>query len=150
MKIKFLKCLIVALCGISIVSCKQKEETEYPALSALIIMGSVSNDEGMPLESIRIRIDTIGLDLNYEEWHWHDDAVTDREGKYMWSYTYKGTLPIEEWPSNVTIIATDTTGAYETQTKLKAVEVKHRYDDNPYKSTFVDGYVTADFVMKKK
>ena len=65
---------------------------------------------------------------------------------YMSSVDYR----LLEWPTDLTIIAQDTSGMYETQSQTFSVELRQRYPKIEELNYIYDGFVIANFVLKKK
>ena len=156
MKNHFLKCLIIAICAISLAGCEKKNDdlVGMPAPSFLEISGAITDETGAPLNSVVVYADTTNLNLtkkclsNGETIH-----SFKNDGQYTVRYSFAGHLKVEKWPteiSDVTIIAEDTIGVYESQKKTMPVNVRARYPEYSTWNDLVDGHVTADFVMKKK
>ena len=143
MKNKFLMCLIFAICAIALVGCPDGYKAPTPQL---IIDGTITDENGQPLEDILVCLDTTIL-AAFEEGYscWYDYAKrTTKEGQYVMRYRHGQLLPLsDKWPSEVLIIAGDTTGVYEMQSKKFPVIERER-------NTVTYGDVKADFVMKKK
>lgn len=122
--------------------------TPVPAPSEIRVFGSVKDETGNSLESIQFIMDStkiLKMDwLNYDKY-----LYSSKDGQFYANYTNISLCEIE-WPTEITFIATDTSGVYETQEKTFPVEIKQRYLNNPRWSMVYDGYVQADFVMYKK
>lgn len=142
MKNKFLMCLIFAICAIALVGCPDG----YRANKAeLVVKGTITDEVGQPLENILVCVDTVLIPVySVGEDHWYEYAKsTTQEGTFTIRYKHNYICPYyDKWPSEILVIAGDTTGVYEMQTKKFPVEEKEVNTG--------DGYVTADFVMKKK
>ena len=154
MRNKVLKSVFIAICALSIISCDDKniESGDMPAPSYLEISGSITDEAGAPLSSISISMDTTNLPAR-RDWLKDPSSFSEKDGTYYIFSISGAHLKAEEWPSilsEVTLIAEDTTGVYETQKKTVPVEVLVRYPEQSIWKDLVDGYVTADFVMKKK
>ena len=151
MKANVFKNMIIALCAMSFVSCDPNTGCPPPR-SYLKISGFVRNETGEPLNSIRISVDSATLyNIDKPLWEYQGDEYTYSNGEYGLTYStlYGDNLPAEKWPREVIITATDTSGIYETQSQPCPVSVRARnYKDKSIER--LDGYVTADFVMKKK
>ena len=119
--------------------------TPVPAPSEIRVFGSVKDETGNSLESIQFIMDStkiLKMDwLNYDKY-----LYSSKDGQFYANYTNISLCEIE-WPTEVTFVATDTSGVYETQEKTFPVEIKQRYLNNPQWSMVYDGYVQADFVM---
>ena len=142
MKNNFFKCLIVAFGAILLIGCG---DTPHPT-SYMEIKGVITDESGQPLESISICIDSARAHLDHAM-SYEEGVFSDQEGKYF--MLCRGGYPAifeEGWPSNMILIATDTTGIYETQEKTFSVDVQR----SNWIKNFSKASVTADFVMKKK
>ena len=137
-----IKSLLIAICAIAFVGCPDG----YRAPKAeLVIKGTITDEAGQPLENILVCVDTALIPVySVGEDHWYEYArSTTKEGTFTIRYKHNYICPnYDTWPSEVLIIAGDTTGVYEMQTKKFPVEEGEVNTG--------DGYVTADFVMKKK
>ncbi|MBO4689696.1 MAG: hypothetical protein J5621_02360 [Paludibacteraceae bacterium] len=156
MRNKVLKSLVIALCAISLVGCDRWEvySVALPCPSFIEISGSITDEAGAPLNSVVIYADTTNLNLTKKSLC-NGETIRSfkNDGQYYVRYSFAGHLKVEEWPSElleVTIIAEDTTGVYESQNKTMPVDVRARYPENSTWNYLVDGYATIDFVMKKK
>ena len=111
----------------------------------MIINGTVTDINGRPLQSIFVCIDTMYLDLDINEtMSYEDGTFTDEEGKFI--KMYKAGYPtafMADWPSELVMVAIDSSGVYESQKRSFPVERTPRFTEK-------DASVTADFVMKKK
>lgn len=153
MKTKVFKCLIVALCAVSIVGCKTRSNGEFEP-TYLYIDGVVTNEDGTPLNAIQISIDTANFAIILKPenmWTQEGLGISNQEGKYSLSYMYNGVFRLSyEWPAEITLTATDTTGIYATQTQKFSIKEHSRAEYDPDQYLTTDGIVKADFVMKKK
>ena len=105
----------------------------------LVVSGTVTNAEAEPLQGIYVAIFGVRepgepdvLSYNY--------ALTDSAGKYA-IVRYRG----REIPTEVTVVATDSTGLYEEQLLFATVtydSIKTSSGKQPY-----NAFVTADFVL---
>ncbi|MBO4690951.1 MAG: hypothetical protein J5621_08785 [Paludibacteraceae bacterium] len=114
--------------------------------STMEIKGTVTNDLGIPLESISICIDSASAHLDHAM-SYEEGVFTNHDGEYF--MLCSGGYPAifeEGWPSKLVLIAIDTTGVYETQEKIFSVEIRH----SDWNKIYSYAFVTADFVMKKK
>ncbi|MBO4690219.1 MAG: hypothetical protein J5621_05030 [Paludibacteraceae bacterium] len=136
--------LLIAVCLTVFVGCGDKEKP-YPT-SYMEIRGVITDEQGLPLESISICIDSASAHLDHTM-SYEEGAFTDHEGEFF--MLCRGGSPAvfkEGWPSEMILIATDTTGTYATQEKVFSVEVRH-FD---WIKNYSHALVTADFIMKKK
>ena len=143
--------LIVAwCCTASLLSgCKENSPIEPPAPPFLNIYGHVTDESGQPLPAIQITVADEGL----TDWeNINTPTYTDLKGEHNSYHSYIGSDgEVKEWPDEIMIIAADTTGVYKPQSLTAAVEVRKRYSgDSIQWSKYYDGYVSADFVLKKK
>ncbi len=147
MKTKVFKFLTIAICAISLCGCKQTEGPTEIIVPHFIISGAITTEEGLPLEGIHVNVDTsnFALDLSLKRWQ-NTKGLSGTDGLYRFGYMCKTNTLRVEWPSEVTLIATDTAGIYATQTKTFPIEVLQT--DAP---KVTNGLVSdADFVMHKK
>lgn len=103
----------------------------------LVVTGMVTNTSGQAVQGIYVAIFGVRaadepdvLSYNY--------ALTDKEGDYT-IVRYRG----REFPKEVTVVATDSTGVYEEQL-LFAPVTYDTINGQPF-----NGFVTADFVLNK-
>ena len=151
MKNVFFKSLIIALCAVSFYACKEKEDgaesTSSYAPSNFNIFVTVTDEDGQPLESIRVCVDTIKSDLKNGLFGFSGSEYSLQDGKYDFGYRYTTINHTkEEWPSEIILIASDSNNIYETQTQTFPVVVA----ENTATHKTIGGYVEANFVMKKK
>ena len=153
MKNLVFRSVLVALCAIAIVGCKKKDEPTtscMPFAPYLSVDGVVTNEDGLPLDSIQITLQ------KEDAWWWSNRAIYTNEigaYDYMESTHQKGVdyfYGTVDWPSEVTVIATDTTGVYETQIKTCPIVETMRYPEDTTLHMYIDGLATVNFVMKKK
>ena len=153
MKNLVFRSVLVSLCAIAIVGCKKKDEPTtscMPCPPYLSVHGTITNEEGLSLDSIQVT-------LQKEDAWWWSNCIeyTNEIGTYEYfnATSSSGFLYgiIEEFPAEVTVIATDTTGVYETQKQTCTVVERIRYPENPdWRHMYIDGIATANFVMKRK
>lgn len=150
---KIFNCLIVALCAVSIVGCKTRSNGEFEP-TYLYIDGVITNEDGTPLNTIQVSVDTANFAIILKPenlWYQEGLGISDKEGKYSLSYMYNGVFKLSnEWPAEITLIATDTAGIYETQAQKFSIKEHSRAKYDPNQNLNTDGIVKADFVMKKK
>ncbi len=143
MKTIISKGLLVAICAMYFLGCVETQISQGP--TCLNVSGIIINEEGLPLEGIRVSVDTTLLERN--NWWFGIDASSDKEGKYSLTHKYKGDAQRDkDWPTEVSVIAKDASGMYETQIERFSVETRERTLDKGD----VDGIVTANFIMHKK
>lgn len=148
MKRNYFKYLVIAVCAILLISCKQKETLCAESIEpSFFITGNITTEDGLPLEGIQVCVDTnnFALDLNQNKWQIKKES-SNKEGLYGLHYMYKKFPKYIEWPSEVMLIAIDTAGIYESQTRTFQIQVRET-DDPKITNGLVSG---ADFVMKKK
>lgn len=150
MKTKINLWLFATLCVLSILldGCKEKDVMP-PAPSFIGVNGTITDEDGYPVESIQVVAD--GSSFDNEEW-WQTDKVeySDKDGLYGILYMSSVDHELVKWPTELTIIVKDTSGIYATQSKTFPVELRQRYPKNEKLSFIYDGYVTADFALQKK
>ena len=108
----------------------------------LVIRGTVSNEEGKVLADIRVSETNVKA-LNEQDTYTYNYATTDKAGAYT-IIRYRG----RELPTEVCVVASDSTGVYKTDTKWVNIEydsIMAKNGKEPY-----NGFATADFVLKKK
>ena len=139
MKNNLFMCLLIAVCVTVFVGCTPPNRP-----STMEIRGIITDENGQPLQSIFVCIDTTYL----AELMTYDDGIfSNQEGIYKLLYM-KGypSAFMGDWPSELVMIAKDTSGIYWSQKKSFPVDV--RYSD--WNKNYSYAFVTADFVMKKK
>ncbi len=140
------------LCALSVVfaGCDNKPIVP-PAPPYLSVVGTITDVENRPLESMQVTIflpEVIRLSGEYEQ----DTYIcyTDSNGQYD-----SGTLScwaITEglsWPEEITVSAIDTSGVYEELTITVPMESYPRYPDGKWKR-YIDAKAQADFVLHKE
>lgn len=146
---------LCCLC-VGLASCGPKpEEICPPAPPILYISGTVADATSHPLQSIQINIVLPEREKElYELGHFGDMDLTgysDENGKVsieIWRYQYSPHTP-EAWSPEITVVATDTAGIYKTQTNVFPVKNEVRYPESSMYKDIIDGYVTADFLLRK-
>lgn len=108
----------------------------------LVVKGTVTNTADEPLQGIYVAIYGVReadepdvLSYNY--------ALTDKTGNYT-IVRYRG----REYPTEITVVATDSTGVYEEQLLFVPVTydtISTRTGKEPY-----NAFVTADFILVLK
>ena len=150
MKTKIINCLIIVLCAVSFFACKEnsiESEPFYYAPSNFNIFGKVTNEDGQPLDSIRVRVDSVNSDLKNGLFGFSGSEYSLQDGKYDFGYRYTTINHTkEEWPSEIILIASDPNCIYETQVQKFPVTVV----TNAATLKTIGGYVEANFVMKRK
>ncbi|MCR5050953.1 MAG: hypothetical protein K6A36_07720 [Paludibacteraceae bacterium] len=148
MKRNYFKYLAIAICAISLIGCKQKENPSVESIEpSFYITGTISTEDGLPLEGIQVCVDTTNFALDLSQMKWQiKKGLSNKEGLFGLHYMYKSFPKTIEWPSEVTLIATDTTDMYESQTRTYPIQVRETGDPK-----ITNGLVSeADFVMHKK
>lgn len=143
MKNKFFKCLIAAICAIVLVGCPDGYKAPNPEFR---INGTVMDEAGLPIENILVSVDTAILNPSYIHENWYEVACcTNQEGMFSKRYANGCFISqyVESWPSEVGIIAVDTSGVYKMESQRFPVKLTQH-------GPSMFGHVTADFVMKKK
>lgn len=105
----------------------------------LLVNGTVTNTADEPLQGIYVAIFGI-REPNEPDLLSYNYAITDSAGRYT-IVRYRG----RELPTEVTVVATDSTGVYEEQYLFATVT----YDtiDTPSGKQAYNAFVTADFVL---
>ena len=140
---KYLFIIVLTLICFSSVGCSKRDTYEPipPGLPRMIISGTVTNTSSEPLEGIHVSVfgvrepDEIDIiTYNY--------AITDTAGQYT-IIRYRG----REMPTEVTVVATDSTGVYQEQVIFAPVtyDTEYRYGNEPY-----NAFVNADFVLSQQ
>ena len=123
-----------------------------PPPSGIVVSGTITDEAGSPIESIQIVADSSSFNIG----KWRDieqKEYSDKKGLYRIQYTSDVDFESVKWPTELTVIAKDTSDIYETQTQTFAIELRQRYQNLPIGEKYsyiLDGYVTADFVLQKK
>lgn len=143
--------LMVMLC----VACENKQidgdSSVAPAPAQFVVMGSVTDDAKQPIRTIKITVNDPKVSSEVWSFYYADLCYSDKEGNFGFPIASKyDRWEDVEFPEELTLTAKDTAGIYETQTKTFSVEVRHRYPESSQWHIVRDGYVQADFVMKKK
>ena len=153
--------LLATFCGtlLAMTGCMQNgqeptEGDEPPAPDFLIVTGTVTDMDGVPLPSIHMFVDTTTIEKYNDRsiiWWWDMmERYTDKEGCFELYYEYGGNeFEPTAWPSELTVVAVDTTGVYETQSNVLPVETKPRYKD-AWMGIYDGRVENADFVLKIK
>ena len=108
----------------------------------LIITGTVTNTESEPLENIYVAVYGV-REENEKDILTYNYAITDSDGQYT-IIRYRG----RELPAEVTIVATDSTETYVSQTLFATFT----YDQDTLSNGNIEpfnGYATADFQLVK-
>ena len=147
------KWIMAALCSVVLVliSCdKQSQTPEPPVVSPqppyISISGRITNSDGQPLDSIQVMIE------KNDSWWWHEHQLySDTDGIYSFDSQYELSSDWThiEWPSEVTVTTHDLAGIYESRTQTFPVQLTIRYPETPELKGYIDGIVSADFVLHK-
>ena len=140
------------LCALSVVftGCDNKPIVP-PAPPYLYVVGTITDVENRPLESVQVTIflpEVIRLSGEYEQ----DTYVcyTDTNGQYdsgtlsCWAIT-RGL----SWPEEITVSAKDTTGVYEELTITVPLVSYAGFPDGKWKR-YIYAKAQADFVLHKE
>ena len=114
----------------------------YNSAPRLVIQGTVSNEDGEALTGINVT-ETNVRELIEEETITYNYAITDASGQYT-IIRYRG----RELPTEVCVVTMDPDGVYKQDTSWVPVQYDTIITYNgkePY-----NGFVTADFVLKRK
>ena len=147
MKNLVFKSVLVALCAIAIVGCERWKvySIERPCPSHLDVSGTVKNEDNISLEFAQVNIKSV-TEPDSRKDVFDTIVYADKNGEYSFIYAVDPAF----CPTKVSISVKDTTGVYETQEQTLSVIMRHRYPEDSIYINFIDGFVTADFVMKKK
>jgi len=153
MKTKFNLWMLAALCVLSLtqIGCKDKKMDDilHPAPSYIGVGGTVMNETGSPLHSIRMVASSSSL--NSDNWWGLDkEEYSDKDGSYSLMYMTPVDFRLVKWPTELIITAQDTSGIYETQSQTFPVELRQRYPKIEKLNFIYDGLVKANFVLRKK
>ncbi len=138
---------LIIILAISLFGCSTRTEGLGPeayfnsgTTPRLVIKGTVKNTAGEPLQGIYVAVYGVReadepdvLSYNY--------ALTGPGGDYT-IVRYRG----REYPTEVTVVATDSTGVYEEQVLFETItydSISTRTGKEPF-----NGLVTADFVLE--
>ena len=106
----------------------------------LVIKGTVKNTADEPLQGIYVAVYGV-RDASEPDVLSYNYALTDKAGNYT-IVRYRG----REYPTEVTVVATDSTGIYEEQLLFATItydSITTRTGKEPF-----NGLVTADFVLE--
>lgn len=139
----FIVTILMAFC-IGFAGCAFKNDympVDPYSAPRLVIRGTVSNEDGEALVEIRVSENITGLDE--PEVMSYNYAITDAAGEYT-IIRYRGRI----LPTEVVLSATDPNGTYQSAELGAPVtyDTIMTHDGlEPY-----NGFVTADFVLKRK
>lgn len=150
-KIYFWLCATLCVLSLTMSGCKEDKPTDgrHPAPPYISVTGIITGEDGSPIESIRIVADSSAL--NSDNW-WQTDQeeYSANDGSYALLYMSSVDYRLIKWPTELTLIAQDTSGMYETQSQTFPIEMRQRYPNIKDLNYVYDGWVTANFVLKKK
>ena len=147
MKAKYYIYWILVVLSLALISCNANEHGEWGledwnnqnGSPRLVVKGKVTNIVGEPLQGITVSVFGVRepdepdvLSYNY--------ALTDAAGNYT-IVRYRG----RELPTEVTVVATDSTGIYEEQ--LLFATVTYDSIQTPSGKQPYNAFVTADFSL---
>lgn len=151
----------VIACSLCIIvtSCKPNNGPDVPppAPPRLEISGIVSDVYNNPLEGIQITITLPEMEKKWADAGLFGDNVkligySDAQGTFafaFWKYNNSDDGYDEPWSREITVIATDPKGIYETQEIVFPITAQTRYSDIPKYKNYIDGLVTANFVLRQ-
>ncbi len=146
MKKKHYIIYVLTVLSMTLIGCKANAPTDWPedwngqtGAPRLLVNGTVTNTADEPLQDIYVAIFGI-REPNEPDLLSYNYAITDSAGRYT-IVRYRG----RELPTEVTVVATDSTGVYEEQYLFATVT----YDtiDTPSGKQAYNAFVTADFVL---
>ena len=119
---------------------KYDPSVRFNASPRLIINGLVTNTAGDPLEGIYVAVLNV-REENEPDILTYNYSITDSVGQYT-IIRYRG----REYPAEITVVATDSTGTYPEQYRFAPVTYDTIYDDRGVKTPF-NGYATINFKL---
>lgn len=133
--------VLVIACGL-LAGCSMKYDpsVRFNASPRLIINGLVTNTAGDPLEGIYVAVLNV-REENEPDILTYNYSITDSVGQYT-IIRYRG----REYPAEITVVATDSTGTYPEQYRFAPVTYDTIYDDRGVKTPF-NGYATINFKL---
>ena len=139
---KHLFIILLTLICFSSVGCSKRDTYEpIPlGLPRMIISGKVTNTSSEPLPGIYVAVFGV-REPEEKDIITYNYAITDTAGQYT-IIRYRG----REMPTEVTVVATDSTGVYQEQVIFAPVtyDKEYRYSNEPY-----NAFVNADFVLSQ-
>ena len=139
---KHLFIIVLTLICFSSVGCSKRDTYEpIPlGLPRMIISGKVTNTSSEPLPGIYVAVFGV-REPEEKDIITYNYAITDTAGQYT-IIRYRG----REMPTEVTVVATDSTGVYQEQVIFAPVtyDKEYRYSNEPY-----NAFVNADFVLSQ-
>ena len=140
----FLTVLTLVLIGCSAHEAGDFQPVDYAA-PRMIISGHVTNSVHEPLPGIYVSVPSV-REPNERDILSYNYAITDNAGQYT-IIRYRG----RELPTEVTVVATDSTGLYSSQYIFAPVtydSIQTYLSVEPYRAiTPFNAYVEADFVL---
>lgn len=146
---RFFFILLSLFLAIGFTGCANAKYTDNPPYPSngsprLVVSGRVSNTANEPLLGIAVSVFGVReadepdiLSYNY--------AITDAAGQYT-IIRYRG----HELPTEVTVVATDSAGLYQEQSRICEVTYDSVYINYKDKvKTPYNGFVTADFILTR-
>lgn len=140
----FLTVLCLVFIGCSAYEAGDFQPTDYAA-PRMIISGHVTNSVHEPLPGIYVSVPSV-REPNERDILSYNYAITDNAGQYT-IIRYRG----RELPTEVTVVATDSTGLYSSQYIFAPVtydSIQTYLSVEPYRAFKpFNAYVEADFVL---
>ena len=137
--------LCLVLIGCSAYESYEAQPTDYSAAPRMIISGHVTNSVNEPLHGIYVSVPSV-REPNERDILSYNYAITDSAGQYT-IIRYRG----RELPTEVTVVATDSTGIYSSQYIFAPVtydSIQTYLSVEPYRAiTPFNAFVEADFVL---
>ena len=111
-----------------------------PGLPRMIISGTVTNTSSKPLQGICVSVFGV-REPNEKDIITYNYAITDTAGQYT-IIRYRG----REMPTEVTVVAMDSTGVYQEQILFAPItyDTMYVYGNEPF-----NAFVKADFVLSQ-
>ena len=140
---KHLFIIVLTLICFSSVGCSKRDTYEPipPGLPRMIISGKVTDTSSEPLQGIYVAVFGV-REPDEKDIITYNYAITDTAGQYT-IIRYRG----REMPTEVTVVATDSTGVYQEQIIFAPVtyDKESRSGYEPY-----NAFVKADFVLSQQ
>ena len=135
--------IVLTLICFSSVGCSKRDTYEPipPGLPRMIISGKVTNTSSEPLQGIYVAVFGV-REPDEKDIITYNYAITDTAGQYT-IIRYRG----RELPTEVTVVATDSTGVYQEQVIFAPVtyDIGYQYGYEQY-----NAFVNADFVLSQQ
>ena len=140
---KHLFIIVLTLICFSFVGCSQRDTYEPipPGLPRMIISGTVTNTSSEPLQGIHVAVFGV-REPEEKDIITYNYAITDTAGQYT-IIRYRG----REMPTEVTVVATDSTGVYQEQILFAPISYDTAY---VYGNELFNAFVNADFVLSQQ